>query len=260
MEQFLKSGPSAGVNAQPQRDLQLALEGDGAAARRLTTPEAAKAVPPQSLAKALAAAGPLAVPMLRSLLKHPSAPVRMDAALSLGAIGATDALPDLKALMTDPEVRSYAAVAAARLGDAEADGVVQELLGSPVMDMRLLGAQAYQGKGTGPWVQAVMPALKDPDGLTRIRAAEILAPVAPDAALPVLLEASKDPNPVVRADVVRVFEKTGLIAPDPGGAVPAIGTEAATGLEALRRRLRDPEASARLHAAGAILGMVKGAS
>ena len=166
----------------------------------------------------------------------------MDAALSLGKIGATDAVPDLKAMMSDPEVRSYAAVALARLGDPDGEAVVQELLKSSVLDMRLLGAQAYEGKGTGPWVQAVMPALQDPNGLTRIRAAEMLAPVAPEAALPVLLEASKDPNPVVRADVMRVFERTGLLAASQQEPGPTSKSEGPTALDALRRMLQGSRA------------------
>ena len=261
LQQFLKSGTGLGGDAtsSPQQDVQLALRGDAAAAERLTSPEAARSVPPQSLAKALTAAGPAAIPMLRSLLKYPAAPVRMDAALSLGKIGATDAVPDLKAMMSDPEVRSYAAVALARLGDPDGEAVVQELLKSSVLDMRLLGAQAYEGKGTGPWVQAVMPALQDPNGLTRIRAAEMLAPVAPEAALPVLLEASKDPNPVVRADVMRVFERTGLLAASQQEPGPTSKSEGPTALDALRRMLRDPEPGTRLYAAGAIVAMVKGA-
>jgi HEAT repeat protein len=87
----------------------------------------------------------------------------------------------------------------------------------------------------------------------------MLAPVAPDAALPVLLEASKDPNPVVRADVMRVFEKTGLLAKTQQASAGAPGGEdKATSLEALRRMLRDPDASTRLHAAGSILSMSGG--
>ena len=260
LQEFLKSGTGAGSEPapSPQQDVQLALQGDAAAAKRLTAPQAASTVPPQSLARALMAAGPAGVPMLRALLKNPAAPVRMEAALSLGKIGAAEVLPDLKTAMKDPEVRSYAAVALARLGDPDGEAVVQELLESPVLDMRLLGAQAYEGKGAGPWVQAIMPALQDPNGLTRIRAAELLAPVAPEAALPVLLEASKDPNPVVRADVMRVFERTGLLTP--GQQLQTSTTaapDAPMSLEALRRLLRDPEPGTRLHAAGAIVSMVK---
>ena len=144
--------------ASPQQDLQLALQGDAAAAQRLANEKAASAVPPQPLAKVLASAGPAGVPILRSLLKNPAPPVRMEAALSLGKLGAAEAIPDLKALMQDP------AGAGVRRGGADeawrrrGRAVVQEMLASPVLDMRVLGAQAYEGKGQGPWVQALMPA------------------------------------------------------------------------------------------------------
>jgi HEAT repeat protein len=256
LQELLKGGGGPGGGAA--QDVQLAIDGDVAAAQRLTEPKAAASVPPQALAKALMAAGPMGVPMLRSLLKHPAAPVRMEAALTLGKLGATDAVPDIKAMMNDPEVRSFAGVALARLGDPEGEAVAQELLRSDVFDMRLLGAQAYEGKGPGPWVQALMPALRDPNGLTRVRAAELLAPVAPDAALPVLLEASTDPNPVVRADVMRIVERTGLLATAPRTAVDqSQGSEAPAGLAQLRRLLRDADPAIRLHAAGTILGLVK---
>ena len=87
----------------------------------------------------------------------------------------------------------------------------------------------------------------------------MLAPVAPDAALPVLLEASKDPNPVVRADVMRVFERTGLLTPNSQAPINGPESDKSATLESLRRMLRDADASTRLYAAGAIVGMAKGA-
>ena len=203
-----KEGAAGGT----QTDVMLALDGDAAAAQRLSSSKASASVQPQTLAKALGAGGTGVAPTLRAMLKHPAAPVRMEAALSLGRTGAADAIPDLKAMMNDPEVRAYAAVALVQLGDSDAQPIVQELLQSPVLDMRVLGAQAYAGKGGGPWVQALLPALQDPNGLTRIRAAELLMPVAPESAMPVLLEAAKDSNPVVRADVTRVLDQSAATA------------------------------------------------
>lgn len=235
-------------------DVQLALEGDGAAAQRLIEPRAAAATP--LLARALGSAGPEAVPMLRSLLTHPATPVRMEAALSLGKLGATAAIPELRAMMRDPEMRAFAAVALARLGDADGEAAVQQLLQSPVLDVRVLGAQAYEGRGAGPWVEALMPALRDPNGVTRIRAAELLVPVAPDAAMPVLLDAAKDSNPVVRADGMRVIEVTGMLAPSRHNPDSAQGNGGPLALATLRRLLRDPDPATRLYAAGSLLGMV----
>jgi HEAT repeat protein len=238
-------------------DVQLAMAGDADAATRLIQSPGAPGVRPQTLAKAIAAAGPAAVPMLRSMLKHTDGPVRIEAVMALGKIRASDAIPDLKPLLADPQLRSFAAVALARVGDAEGEAIVQELLRSPLNDMRLLAAQAYEGKGSGPWVQALMPALEDPNGLTRIRAAELLAPVAPEAALPTLLAASKDPNPVVRSDVMRVFETTGLLVQPTQQAAASPEKTPSNSLAALRQQLRDPDAAIRLHAAGTVFALVR---
>ena len=259
----LGRGASAAGDAEPAqdasglspvtRDIQAALAGEPSAAKRLLTPAASSNVPPQTLAKALVAAGPAAVPTLRALLKHSAAPVRMEAALALGKMSATDAIPDLKALLNDPEVHSFAAVALTRLGDGAAENIVEQLLQSPVFEVRLLAAQAYEGREAGPWVQALMPALQDPNGLTRIRAAELLAPVAPEAARAVLLEAANDPNPVVRGDVSRVMEKTGLLTPTVQQSDPLQRPNERLSLASLRRLLRDADPAVRLHAAGTIL-------
>jgi HEAT repeat protein len=104
-----------------------------------------------------------------------------------------------------------------------------------------------------------MPALQDPNGLTRIRAAEMLLPVAPEAAMPVLLEAAKDPNPVVRGDVTRVLDRheaqSGTGAAAASSASAAGSASGPMSLDVLRRLLRDPDAATRLRAAGTILSM-----
>jgi HEAT repeat protein len=90
----------------------------------------------------------------------------------------------------------------------------------------------------------MLPLLDDPNGLTRVRAAELLADVEPDKARAALETALGDPNPVVRADVARVVESAGLISTD---------TNLRLTLPMLRRLLRDRDPVVRTHAAGAIL-------
>src|SRR3954449_2581438 len=238
-------------------DVQLALAGNAAAAQRLLQHNVP--VPAPTMARALAAGGSAAVPTLRSMLKHRDAPVRMAAAMSLGKMGAQDAAPDLKALLTGPETRSFAAVALTRLGEPDGEAIVQELMQSPSFDVRILGAEAYVGKGPGAWSQALMPALQDPNGLTRIRAAELLAPVAPEAARAVLMDAANDPNPVIRGDVSRVPEPPGLVRPtEPGTPEAADSMPVSKAVAALRRLLRDADPSVRLHAGGSILAVARG--
>ena len=235
-----------GSLADTGADFERALQGDGAAAMRLLEARNTTPVPPQALAAALPAAGPAAVPRLRELLKHPAGPVRGAAALALGRLDAQEARADLKPLFTDPATRTFASIALARLGDSDAEQVVQELLQSPVADLRLIAAEAYADRGPGPWVQALMPLLQDRNGLTRVRAAELLSAAAPEAAAATLAEAASDPNPVVRGDASRVLERTGSRL----GSVES-SCEPRT-IAALRRLLRDSDPAVRLHAAGAL--------
>jgi hypothetical protein len=87
----------------------------------------------------------------------------------------------------------------------------------------------------------------------------MLLPVAPEAAMPVLREAAKDPNPVVRGDVTRVLDRheaqTAAGATTASSASSAGSASGPMSLEVLRRLLRDPDAATRLRAAGTILTM-----
>jgi HEAT repeat protein len=131
----------------------------------------------------------------------------------------------------------------ARLGDAEAQATVQEWLQSPSSDMRLLAAQAYPHHARGPWVEALLPLLGDPNGLTRVRAAELLKRFEPERVRQALDAAAADPNPVVRGDVARV--------------VAEVQPEGPPHLKALRRMLRDADPSVRMRAGAALLGLMR---
>jgi hypothetical protein len=231
-------------------DAQLALHGNRRAAERLAERPDVSTVRPETLAEALSYSGPAGVPRLRELLKHPAPPVRAAAALALGRLGpdAGAARAQLEAMFDDPAVRSFVAVPLARLGHAGAEALMQEFLQSPVADLRLLAAQAYAGSGAGAWSEALRPLLDDPNGLTRVRAAELLLPVARDEALAALAAASAAANPVVRADVTRVLELAAADAARHAGDACSVGD-----LGILRRQLRDADPSVRLHAAGGIL-------
>jgi HEAT repeat protein len=251
LDQLARAGDAAAAGALaelgrtggPQVDAARARLGDAAAAARLIDGSAG-GVPPQAVADALGAAGPAAAPRLLELLKHREPSVRRAAAMSLGKAGAANASEPLKALAaTDETIRPWATVALARLGDTEALAAVEQMLASPVADIRLLAAEAYAGKPSGPWVEALTPLLDDRNGLTRVRAAELLAPAAPERARDTLLQALSDPNPVVRGDVARALDESDLLT----GAAPG------DTLPVLRRMLRDADPSVRLHAAASVL-------
>lgn len=224
-------------------DLALARLGDRAAAARLASAPEFEQHRPELRIEVLSLGGTSAIEPLRRLTSDRSGAVRALAVEALGRAGGNAVVEDLKAASADPEfhVRATANVALARLGDAEATVALDGMLASPVADIRLLAARAYADRGPGPWVDAILPLLGSDEGLTRLRAAELLAPVNPEAVRAALNAASVSANPVVRGEAARVL-----------GAVALTGVGAAD-LSALRRALRDPDASVRLRAASAIL-------
>ena len=194
----------------------------------------------------LQAAGAGSIPALRDVIREERGPVRAAAVRALGALNARETIDEVRALLTDqdPLVRSTAAVTLARFGDADGEARVQQMLESPVADVRLLAAEAYEGRGTGPWVSAITPLLDDPNGLIRLRAAERLAPLNPTAARAVLEAAAGDTNPVVRSEAARILSS------------PEAGLVTSTDLPILRRLLRDPDAAVRLQGAAGVLALV----
>lgn len=228
-------------------DAALARLGDAAATARLQKVGPSEGrYDPTALADALADTGPASIPTLLSLLETGRGPGRAAAATALGRLHATSATDALRRATADPEplLSISATVALARLGDADARPRVEGLLSSNVADVRLLAAEAWEGRA-GPWVEAVRPLLNDPMGLVRLQAARLIAPVDPDAAAATLGRATQDDNPVVRAAATRIVEERaekGVLLLD---------------LPTLRRLLRDPDSAIRLSAASALLAHVR---
>ena len=223
-----------------------AKDGDAAATKRLAAAVTAGTVDPGVLAETLDSAGPAGTPLLLSMLTTAAGPSRAAAAAALGRRKAEEARPALQKLMTDPDpfVRSSATVALARMGDDRAMTVVEEMLRSEVPDLRIMAADAFNGQN-GSWVSAILPLLDNRDGVTRLQAARLIAPVNPEAARRTLQEAAGDSNPVIRAEAVRVMEEVAPATPD------------AADLPQARRLLRDPDPVVRLHAAGVLLAAAR---
>jgi HEAT repeat protein len=230
---------------QLEADAARAKEGDSAALGRLL--KATKAtIDPATLADAFASAGSVGTPLLITMLNNPGGPARAAAAAALGRQKAEEARPALQKLMTDPDpyVRSTAAVALGRMGDQQAMTIVERMLQSEVPDLRIMAAEAYDGQN-GAWVSAIMPLLDNRDGVTRLQAARLIAPVNPEAARRTLQEAAGDQNPVVRAEAVRVM-----------GEVAGRVAEIADVTQA-RRLLRDTDPAVRVPAAAVVLGAAR---
>ena len=87
-----------------------------------------------------------------------------------------------------------------------------------------------------------MPLLENRDGVTRLQAARLIAPVNPDAARRVLRKRPADKNPVIRAEAVKVMEEVAPQCPDVADVTQA------------RRLLRRADPAVRMHAAAVLLG------
>ncbi len=177
-------------------------------------------------------------------------PTKMAAARALAKIGATDAIPQLRRALQDPDppVRMTAAAALARLGDASGADLVREMENSPVADIRLMAAEvAAPGNPAGAWVGTATGVLNDVDPLARLSAARLLVAHAADpaAGLAVLNAALADPNPALRLAAVRAVETFPR---------EILGNDVPT----LRRLLRDPDPRVRILAAGALLTLAGG--
>jgi HEAT repeat protein len=183
------------------------------------------------------------------MLSDRSAPNRAAAADALGRLGGAEAIGALQQTFKDPDpfVHSSAAVALARLKDPDGQAYVEQMLQSDVPDLRLAAAEAWNGQN-GPWVAAIRPLLDNRDGLNRIRAARLIAPVDPESSRRTLQEAAADPNPVMRAESVKAIAE--LAQQQPAGS----------DLAQLRRLLRDADPAVRLSSAGALMAVARGIS
>lgn len=247
LERLARAGsPSARARLQelrkttPSAAAALARQGDRAAAATIIEAAKGGTMRPDVAAEALGAAGPEAIPILREMLKNPAPPVRAEAIRSLAALGASDAIPELRKALSDPHpvVNSAAAVALTRLGDQEGEDRATKMLESGIPDVQLMAAGAFATRGDGPWVTAIMPLLQDPNGLTRFTAAELIAPIRPEAAAEVAIKALADQNPNVRSHAAGLF------------AIPALAALAKQEIPRLRALLRDPDPAVRLEGAG----------
>jgi len=172
--------------------------------------------------------------------------LRLSAAKALGALKSDQSRARLQELSKDPDplVRLWATVSLARHGDDQALKEVEQMLSSPAPDVQLAAAEAWEGR-PGPWVSVVRPLLENPDGLIRLDAARVIAPVDPESARRVLNEALGDANPVVRLESAKTLDAV-------SDSQPAV-----LDVPALRQRLRDRDAHVRLSVAGTLLKVAR---
>jgi len=227
-------------------DAAAARAGDRAALDRLTTAAGTSADATTSLAEALAGLGAPGESGLLMLMKAGNPDVRAAAAQALASsslVQARQALGDVSN-DADPRVRLWGTIGLARACDPAALARVDQMLASSVPDLQIAAAMAWNGR-PGPWVEVIRPLLDSPEGLTRIEAARVIAPVDPEAAKKALQNALNDSNPVIRSVSAKTLESAGVERIDIGD----IGI--------LRPRLRDPDPAVRLSVASALLKIAR---
>ena len=172
------------------------------------------------------------------LLKDPEWPTRIQAIQGLAELDYTAAIPDIRALLTDeePQVRSSAAVALKRLGDAAGDEQSASMMRSGVAGARLEALQADRASNPADVAAAARQLAGDSDPFNRVRAAEALAADDPAAALTVLTRVAEEQDSTARRLAAR-----GLESLEPKDVA------------LLRRLLDDQSGWVRMYAAGGVL-------
>jgi len=246
-----REGLSALSNS-PENALALQVDaargGDQTAMQSLIGAAATPTTATAALARALAGLGSSGEAGLLLLLQTAASPdARAEAARALGAIKSDRALTTLQSLFddTDPRVRLSATVALGQLGDQRALDRVDQMLASNVPAVQIAAAQAWGGR-PGPWVPVIQMLLDNPDGVIRLDAASVIAPVDPAAARRVLEAGLSDLNPVIRLESAKALD-----------AAVDMSREAAD-IPTLRHRLRDADASVRLAVASTLLKLARG--
>ena len=196
---------------------------------------------------------------LRKLLADRSPEVRARAALAVGRLQDSTAVPDLLPLLKDitPEVRREAVFALGQTGHASARTAIEQRLKDPDPETVELAIEALGKLGDKAATPAITPFLATGTVGERSEAAVAMWRLADSTALPALLAAHGDPDPEVRWRVLYALEKqvepqrvvlvAGLHLNDPewqvrAAAVRTMGRQKSTRATAyVIGKLRDPE-------------------
>lgn len=171
----------------------------------------------------------IAVRALRAALGDRAPAVRVQAASSLGCLGAAaeEAIPELTGLLSDPDetVRGRAAESLGQVGAADPQTVpaLSGLLEDPSPDIRAAAARALgalRGSAASA-VQALVPLLQDRDEGVRKAAADAVGQIGvlPESAADTLTEGLTSPDNVVRARTAEALGDIGGAAVDTAPAL-----------------------------------------
>jgi len=155
-----------------------------------------------------------AVSRLILLLQDSSADVRRTAALSLGKIGAVQAIHPLVARLHDPDprVRLYCAWALGNLGEQLSAAAIPDLImlmSDADSDVASAAAQSIGKSGAAVAVPPLLFALRSDNPVTRLAAVEALAWLEARAAYPALVDSLRDTHASIRQASVAALGELG---------------------------------------------------
>jgi HEAT repeat protein len=220
---------------------ELARLGDQAGLKRLRALAATAASPMDRLSAldSLAAIDPVAAGAgYSSLLKDKNPGVLFAAVRGVGRCRTVRAIPRLRDLLAAPilGLQVRAAASLIEMGDTTGLPTLEANLSAEVAELRLMAAAGLRAHRDPRWVEAVRPILENRDLFYRVEAAEMLLKATPAEALRTLIDALKDPNPIVREQAAKV-----------------LAAQPAPSVSALRPLLRDQAPTVRRRAAAGIL-------
>ncbi|NKB65672.1 MAG: hypothetical protein GKR89_01305 [Candidatus Latescibacteria bacterium] len=163
------------------------------------------------IVEAVGAIGPKAVAALLQLLREGTSAQVSNAALALGAIGDSTAVPQLVGLLGDKAASFSAARALGGIGGAAAlAGLVEALAGSD-RGARAGAVKALRQMGQVEAAPALVRALQDPVTGVRTEAAQALGELGPaaEAAIPALVQVWGDEHKAVREAAIQAVGKIG---------------------------------------------------
>jgi HEAT repeat protein len=230
--------------ADPVRDaLVLASTGEEEAVKRLLSQLHSTPGGKSLIIVALADSGnTLAVPDLTALLADPNDVNRAAAAEALGRLGAAEAIPELRQMLKDPlpNVRLKAAGALYRLNDPSGLPLLTTLASNEYASVRVAAAREMSSHPDANWQSLVRTLAEDQDPVVRLEAARLIAPFDGSLAHSVLDGLARDGNAGIRE-----------------AASTTLTERVETDFAALRALLRSEDVGVRVAAAGRILQLTR---
>jgi HEAT repeat protein len=152
------------------------------------------------------------VARLGELLADPDPNMRRTAAEALGKIGLPSASSGLRSALNDrdPRVRAVAALSLGRLGDGTSDSALVARLSDSAEPVRAASALALGEVASSPATEVrILQVLRQAEGLGHVAASRALLGLERVSYSTDLVDALRDPDPLVRQGIVAALGESG---------------------------------------------------